>query len=659
MIQNIDKINPLLVNSRVKPKNLPAEVIGEKEDTTTDRRKRLDYYYSLWLGLTTWRNNRMKWAKYYNSDQWHESVTDDSGNTVTEEEYISSQGKIPLKQNLIKPIFNSIIGQFRSDRGKTVVVSRIRDKAKESEMLSNALQASLEYNDIREVDVASLIEKGVSGLCVQRVSYSYWPEDRRWDALVETINPNFIFFNGDAEDPRWIDLTCIGRIIDTTYGKVLSSFGKTPEKARRIYEIYQNPDRYKQFGQTNDSFDQDRYYRLDFYSPDELSKCRVIEAWELKVKKVIVVHDWMDGTQKEFDGTMNDVSYLNQYRRDKYMAFGIDPNEAPPIEAWEEYRERWHYGYYSPLGDILEEGESPYWHGSHPFILPPKHSVDGKMSGLVDDLYDTQRQINRLLALQDFILGTSSKNTLIVDEDSLNGHSIEDIASEYVKVGGVIALKLRDGAKPPFELGHNAANLGIAEMIDMNMKIMQNISGVHPALQGQQAQAGTPASRVITEAQNSSLNLKQFMESFNTFRKDRNEKVLKVIQQFYNEPRWLAISGNAYSDTAKLYSPELVKDIEFDLTITQSADSPVYRNIIDESLKEFLMNGLIDFETYLANTSLPYADTLLESVRNRKKQAVNDPQAAIQGLQQDVQANPQAMGMLQKAVKSNSPIIKG
>lgn len=659
MIQNIEKINPMLVNSRIKPKKLPTEIFGVKDEYSENKRKKLDYYYSLWLGLTKWRSDRMKWAKYYNSDQWHETITDDSGNSVTEEEYISSQGKIPLKQNLIKPIFNSIIGQFRSDRGKTVVVSRIRDKAKETEMLSNALQAALEYNDIREVDVASLIEKGISGLCIQRISHNYWPEDRRWDALVETVNPNFIFFNGDSQDPRWRDLTCIGRIIDTTYGKVLSAFGKTPEKAKRIYDIYQNPDRYRQYSRVYDSFDQEKYYRMDFFTPDELSKCRVIEAWELKVKNVIVAHDWLDGTQKEFDGTMKDIEYLNQYRRDKYMAAGIDPSEAPPIEAWEEYRERWYYGFYSPNGDILEEGESPYWHGSHPFVLPPNHMVDGKLSGLVDDLYDTQRQINRLLALQDFILGTSSKNTLIVDEDSLNGQSIEDIASEYVKVGGVIALKLRDGAKPPFELGHNAANLGIADMIQMNMKIMQDISGVHPALQGQQAQSGTPASRVITEAQNSSLNLKQFLESFNTFRKDRNEKVLKVIQQFYNEPRWLAISGTSYTDTAKLYEPDMVRDIEFDLTITQSADSPVYRNIIDESLKEFLMNGLIDFETYLSNTSLPYADTLLESVRNRKEQAQTDPNGAIAGLQHDIPANPQAMGMLQKAVKSNAPMIRG
>jgi len=653
MIQNINKINPLLVNSKVRPKTLTSEVLQDREEIVTSGTKSLDYFYQYWLSLSSWKTDRQKWAKYYNGDQWFESVLNDSGIYVSEEQYISDQGKIPLKQNKIKPVITSIIGQFRSDRGKTVVMSRNRDKAKETEMLSNALQAALEYNDTRELDVSSLIEKCISGLCVQRLAYNYWPEDHRYDAFIENINPNYIFFNTDVQDVRWRDLRVIGRVIDTTYGRILSQFGKTSEKAKKLQEIYGNRvDKYRDFSGYN-GLDPDRYYALDFYIPDDFSKCRVIEAWELKTVKVIMTHDWMDGSMSEFDGTMKDIESLNQLRIQKYMEAGFsDPKEVPPIEAWEEYKERWFYGYYSPWGDILEEGETPYWHGSHPFVLPPNHMVDGKLSGLVDDLYDTQRQINRLLALQDFILGTSSKNTLIVDVDSLNGHTPEEISSEYVKVGGVIVLKLRDGAKPPFELGKNVAHLGISEMIEMNLKIMQDISGVYPALQGQQAQSGTPAARVITEAQNSSVNLKQLIETFSTFRKDRNEKLLKMIQQFYTEPRWLAITGNGYSDTAKLYDPEAVRDIEFDMTLAQSADSPVYRNVIDEKLSEFLTNGFIDFKTYLQNTSLPFADTLLESVRKREEQAKTDPNGAMQGLRQDIPpADPNAMALVQKAAR--------
>ena len=650
MIQQASKINPRVTLSKVKPKLAETEYVDES--ISTDVRRRIDDFYQAWLSLSTWRENRRKWAMYYNGDQLKEYVTDDSGNTVFEDEYISAQGKVPLKQNLIKSVFNSIVGQFRSDRGKTVIMSRTRDKAKETEMLTNALQSALEHNDVKELDHDSLVERLISGLPIQRISFGYWPEERRFDAFVENIHPNNMFFNGDVEDVRWKDLRLVGRLVDTTLDSLLIAFGKKKAQADVIKDIYGRRDPYK-YWSNYETFDDERKHRMDFYMPDDDNKCRVIEAWELKAVKVIVVHDWAQGKEFEFDGTMNDVRRINLSRIQKYAMAGIPETEVPLWEAKEEYRQRWFYGYYSPWGHIIEEGETPYWHGSHPFVFGPKHAVDGKMTGLVHDLYDQQRQINRLLQLQDFILGTSAKNTLVIDEGSLNGQDPADIAEDYRRVGGVIVLKLKDGAKPPFELGRGVANLGINDMIQVQLKLIQDISGVHPSLQGQQAQSGTPASRVITEAQNSTINLKPILEPFNTFRKDRNEKVLKVIQQFYNEPRWLAISGSGYDDTARLYNPEAVRDVEFDLSIAQSADSPVYRNIIEESLKEFLMNGMIDIETYLVNSSLPYAETLLESIRNRRNEMQQNPQGAIQGMQQDpnLQGNPQAQAMMMQAIK--------
>lgn len=648
MIQNIEKINPSLVMSRVRVKKLPDDVLEEKDEGMKEGLKRLEYYYQSWLALGSWRREREKWARYYNGDQWHEKVLNDAGIYVREEEYISSKGKIPLKQNLIKPIATSIVGQFRSDRGKAVVISRTRDKGKETEMLSNALQSVLDRNDTKELDAAALTEKIISGFPVQKVSWGWLREEKRWDVLIENVNPHFVFFNADVQDVLWRDLRLVGEIIDTTYGKVLQAFGNSPKKAKRIEEIYGRSDKYRYLSNFN-GLDTSRVYSLDFYIPDDESKCRVIVAWELKTVRVIMVHDWMDGSLREFEGTMKDVERLNMVRKQKYMEAmpGITEDQIPPIEAWEEYKERWMYGFYSPFGDILEEGESPYWHGSHPYIFAPNHMIDGHLSGLVYDLYDIQRQYNRLKTLQDFMLGTSTKNTLIVDEASLNGQSLEDIADEYVKVGGVIALKLKDGAKPPFELQSGAAHLKMGDMIQFEINLLQTVSGVHPSMQGQMATSGTPASRYAQEAQNSSINLKPLIEPFNTFRKDRNEKALKLVQQFYTEQRWIAVSGSSYRDTAVLYEPEMVRDVEFDMVIAQSADSPVYRNIIDEALKEFLTNGLIDFETYLANTSLPYADTLLETVRNKRQEMAQQQQVAGG---QPTQGDPQTMELLQKAM---------
>ena len=52
----------------------------------------------------------------------------------------------------------------------------------------------------------------------------------------------------------------------------------------------------------------------------------------------------------------------------------------------------------------------------------------------------------------------------------------------------------------------------------------------------------------------------------------------------------------------------------------------------------FVDKGLIDLEMFLENTSLPFSNQLLESLRRRKEQASQDPRGAVAGLTSDVQA---------------------
>ena len=76
--------------------------------------------------------------------------------------------------------------------------------------------------------------------------------------------------------------------------------------------------------------------------------------------------------------------------------------------------------------------------------------------------------------------------------------------------------------------------------------------------------------------------------------------------------------------------------------IGQTADSPVYRNIINERLAGFLKDNLIDLELYLEQTTDPFAASMLEAVRKRKEEAAQNPQEAVAGLNSDI------MGMGQK-----------
>ena len=113
----------------------------------------------------------------------------------------------------------------------------------------------------------------------------------------------------------------------------------------------------------------------------------------------------------------------------------------------------WRYRFFSPLGDLLDEGETPYWHGEHPYVLNYTLSIDGEVHAFVEDVIDQQRYINRLITMIDFIMGSSAKGVLLFPEDQIpDGMTIEDIADEWTKYNGIILFRPRPGSPMPQQI---------------------------------------------------------------------------------------------------------------------------------------------------------------------------------------------------------------
>jgi hypothetical protein len=245
--------------------------------------------------------------------------------------------------------------------------------------------------------------------------------------------------------------------------------------------------------------------------------------------------------------------------------------------------------------------------------------------------------MNRLLILQNMILSSSAKNTIILDKNSLDGKSPEEVDAEYRKIGGVLVLDLDKGrTHPPIEVKGSIGNFGINEMIQMYVTMLQDVSGVQPAMQGHAALSGTSGALYAQQVENSTMNSKDMQDAFMNFLLMRDMKALKTIQQYYDKPVMLAVSGSAFADTAHKYDPAMVSKVEFDMVIGQSNDSPIYRAAIEDTLNQFVMKGIIDLRMFLENTTMPFKQNLLESLRKREEQAMMNPQAAVAGLTEDV-----------------------
>ena len=417
------------------------------------------------------------------------------------------------------------------------------------------------------------------------------------------------------------------KVFDMPLDDVLAHFGTTPQEKERIKDIYGNADG-NQYVSSALQGDETRH--LTFYAPSRSDLCRVILGWNLESRDAYLWNDTLHGTWGYLPYTSDSKQLLdiaNAKRRERAQQKGISDADCLLIEYEYATERYWYYRYMSPYGDVLKEGRSPYWHGEHNYVLHLYPLVQGKLGNFVEQFIDQQRAINRTATLIDFIRGTSSKGVLVVDDDAFESMTREEVIDEYVRYNGVLFVKLKpgqsiDGVVRQYNSG--AAVAGDFELLNLQLRLINEISGVNSAIQGQSPKAGTPASLYAQQVQNSSLNLKGLFDSFRTFRRRRDIKLMKTIQQYYTEQRYMDIAGTDYSEEAKWYSPQKVQNAEFDLTISEGYNTPAYQMIANDFLMELFRVQAVDVKTMLENSSYPFAKKILEAIKRNEEQAVNN-----------------------------------
>ena len=212
----------------------------------------------------------------------------------------------------------------------------------------------------------------------------------------------------------------------------------------------------------------------------------------------------------------------------------------------------------------------------------------------------------------------------MVDDDAFESMSREEVIDEYVRYNGVLFVKLKpgqsiDGVVRQYNSGATVA--GDFELLNLQLRLINEISGVNSAMQGQPPRAGTPASLYAQQVQNSSLNLKGLFDSYRNFRRRRDIKLMKTIQQYYTEVRYIDLAGSEYSEEAKWYNPEKVRDAEIDLTISDGYNTPAYQMLANDFLMELFRANAVDVKTMLENSSFPFATRILEAIKRNEEQA--------------------------------------
>lgn len=583
---------------------------------------------TLWNNLYEFREQRARAMRFTYGDQWGDYITV-NGITMKQRDYVAQQGNVALQSNQIATKVNTIAGLMVKEQNEPVCYARDRKEQQYGELLTQALLANCNKNKMNILYINAMEEFIIGGLTIMRESYD-WMNGRE-DSWTDIVNPNYFFFDSTMKDPRFWDASLMGEIHDVSFNELCAKFVKSESDYDLLKDIYTNEASVFVDNDIVDATKKHDLITLDFRTPIDRSLCRVYEVWTKEARPRIRIHDTSRGTLEKINA--DDVEarkWIKQTNDSRtILARNAGWDSAPLIETEFFIDTYWHCKFLAPDGSILWEGESEYPDRLHPYSICATPFTDGRISGYISDAIDHNLAINRAITLHDWIIRAQVKGVTMVPKALVpDDMSYDEFASQWTSIDGLIFYEAKPGVPAPQVFHGSAINFDAARMVEMYKKLMEDSTAASGALQGKTPYSGTSAALYAQQTANSSTPIASLMTKFHSFMEDVSTKKAKNIAAFYDEARFESIAGSidGIFDVENLNLNE-VADIEFDLNVKESTETPVYRMISNDYLMQFFQAGAISIEDLLEFGTFPFADKMLQNIQARQAEM----QAAQQG----------------------------
>lgn len=445
------------------------------------------------------RERRRRYKRYTYGAQWDDPVVGPTGDVVTEGELAAANGNRPLTNNMIRQMVKCVVGNFRNGMHEPM-----------PEGVGVAEEVAVR-NALDELDCRLLEEFLISGCAVQRIVSEHRMSG--CGVWVDNVSPDEFFVNA-YRDVRGLDIELVGMLHSMSRRELLMRFGgESGAKAIWLNGLYDRV-------QGGAAAAVGRDGKSDFFTAAP-GRCRVIEVWTLESRNIVKCHDRMNAvTYSISPGQAAAVRKINAER-------GKERKET--IEMCARTTMRWHCRFYAPGGELLDEYDSPYAHGTHPFMVKMYPLIDGEVHSFVEDVVDQQRYINRLITLMDHVLGSSAKGVLLFPIDQKpDGMSWREIGALWANTNSVIPYHRSGTGVEPRQVVNSGEHSGAHQLLDIELKLLQQISGVSGALQGQLGRGDSSAALYEAQTRNATVALRDLLDTFNGFRQLRNIKIAQT-----------------------------------------------------------------------------------------------------------------------------------
>ena len=596
----------------------------------------------IWDNMDDFRKERARADRFIYGDQLADLI-EVNGKTMTQREYLLKTGNVALQNNQLKNKVETIVGVIVKEENEPICNAIDRKEQQYGEVITAGLKANCDKNQMGILYSLFMKEMCGGGLAVAKESYdaTSGPTDRL-DSWTQFVNPNQVFFDAEMTDPRFWDIKIIGQFFDKSRGEVEAMFARSKKDVAILREIYRNQSimfNTEDMNQLTDKLDE---RDAVFLTPEDTTKCRVFEIWTKETKARIRLYDTNSPVPEEIIIDEDDTVYRKQVKEENLRRqrigreSGWDDSMIPYItgdgfgadEADKNgffIDEYWYCRFLAPDGTILWEGESPYADRSHPFTVCATPMVDGKIVGYLHDGIDLNIAMNRAMILHDWLLRAQAKGVVVVPKSIVpKDISFKEFANSWTALDEMVFIDVKPGQEKlmPQVFFSAGQNFNVSELLNTYSRQLENSTAISGAIQGKTPFAGTSGSLYAQMANNATTSIAALLKQFRNFMNEVSKKKAKNIAAFYDQERWEEIVGNidGLFDNTNLDLGK-IPDIEFDLEVKQSVETPDAKEITKQDAMAFIQLGLISFEEFLEITQVPYANKILQGRQARQAEA--------------------------------------
>lgn len=566
----------------------------------------------------TWRKEAREDYEFVAGKQWK-----DGDRTALER-----SGRPAITINKIKPLVNVLSGYQRLNRYDIDFLPRTNDDMQLCNVRKGVTKYVMDRCDYEYHESQVFLDGAVCGVGWFEVRYHFDEETGDGEAEILHESPFNIYVDPEARKPDYSDAKYIIRARWVDKEELISVY--PDHQAEILFQMKEYDDAEKQ----------DEYEGMEpLWYQREKKKIRIVECWyKTKVKETFyLLSDGRTVTKAEI--TPENIMMIEG-------AHTARINQIRVCAFFDHV--------------LLEDVKSPYEHGEFPFVpFVAYHFGEGDIpAGIVRDLKDPQKEINKRRSQMLHILNTASNSGWIAEEDAITPEQEMHMRNMGARPG--VVLKVRTGSMGRIQrLEPSQPPVALIQAEQESAADLPAISGINEALMGTDI-PNSASGRAIEMKQKQAIT--HIAPLFDNLRKAK-KKIASllwgrrghkgIIPQYYTEEKVYRVEGPNGMDfihvNQQVQQQDPLRGVihttmndlsqgEFDIIIADTQASATQRqaqmwSLID-AVSKLGVPGDMVFDLIIDLSDIPNKEDVKQRWTERQKAQQQQQQAAAQAEQQ-------------------------